>query len=107
MIETFAIRETSEAGVARVSLIGQLDLAGKPELRDRVGDLLDDDAVTGVVIDLGELTFVDSTGIGALIGCLRLAEGTGKDLRVVGAQGRVAGVLDLTGVTEFLAGGEV
>jgi anti-sigma B factor antagonist len=104
MAATLTIHGSCTAGVATVTLAGELDLAGKADLRAQVDTLLHDPAVTSVVLDLSRLTFVDSTGIGALVGCLRLADETGKGLRAAGAQGRVASLLDLTGVATLLTG---
>jgi len=49
------------------------------------------------------VSFLDSSGIGALVQCKRLAADAGKHIRVIGAAGQVADVLNLVGVTAFLA----
>jgi anti-sigma B factor antagonist len=100
----FAIRESSGLGVAHVYVSGEVDLAARSTLRGRVGTQLTDHAIKRVVIDLSGVTFLDSSGIGALVGCRRLADENGKVLEVTGAQGQVKAVLDLTGVSGMLAG---
>jgi anti-sigma B factor antagonist len=89
-------------GVARVAMEGELDLAAVPLLYDRIGMYLASDAVTEVLVDLSAATFLDSSGIGALIGCLRQADRCGKTFHVANAHGRVREVLDLTNVTTLL-----
>jgi anti-sigma B factor antagonist len=99
----FTIAESQHDGLIELALSGEIDLASVPAIRDRVSArLADSDA--GIVIDLTEVTFIDSSGIGALITCQRMATAAARTYRVVNAQGRVADVLDLTGVMQLLAG---
>ncbi|HWG00809.1 MAG TPA: STAS domain-containing protein [Trebonia sp.] len=89
--------ETAAAGadgaVLRVS--GEVDVYTAPQLRDRVVKLVDD-GVRHVIIDLQEVTFLDSTGLGALVGSLkRLREHDGS-LKLVTTAGRITQLLRLT-----------
>jgi anti-sigma B factor antagonist len=101
---SFAISDSKSGGIATIELVGEIDIAAKPALCEFVEKQLGDDSVTGVVVEVSRVTFLDSTGIGALIRCRREAETAGKTLRVHGVRGRVAAVLDLTGVTRLLTG---
>ena len=104
MDDHFTLRESQSDGVVQLRLGGELDLAAKPAVNDLVSRRLADAAITRLVIDLTDVTFIDSSGIGTLIGCRNLADRAGKTLQVIGAHGRVARVLDLTGVGELLRG---
>ena len=104
MNDHFTIRESQHDGIAEVHLGGELDLTAKPAVHSIVSRRLEDETITGLVLDLTDVTFIDSSGIGALIGCRNLAIVVGKPLRAVGAQGRVASVLVLTGVGALLDG---
>lgn len=104
MNDHFTIRESHIDGVAHVHLGGELDLTAKQAVSELVSRRLADAAITRLVIDLAGVTFIDSSGIGTLIGCRNLADRVGKSLRAIGAQGRVAKVLDLTGVGDLLRG---
>lgn len=89
-------------GVAGLRLAGELDLSTVPQLNDAI-DRLIAEGCRYLLLDLAELTFCDSTGIGAFVrGDNRLAAGGGW-LRVTGAAGRVARVLQVTGLAEVLA----
>jgi len=81
---------------------GEIDLATVPELRGHVDEVLAETAVTGIVLDLSEVTFLDSTGIGALINCRSRAHQAGKTLRVANPRGLVREVLTLTNVLPML-----
>jgi anti-sigma B factor antagonist len=56
-----------------------------------------------VRVDMAEVTFLDSTGIRALVQGYRTAQTRGSGLYVVGAQQWVAKVLEVTGVGPLLA----
>jgi len=49
-----------------------------------------------ILIDLGEIYFVDSSGLGSLIGCLKAARNVGGDLRIARPDKQVRSLLHLT-----------
>jgi anti-sigma B factor antagonist len=52
---------------ASLALSGDLDLATVDTVRTAVNDALRDVACTGISLDLAEVTFIDSTGLGTLV----------------------------------------
>lgn len=66
-------------------LIGELDAVGAGILAAAVGELARDDMIGKLVLDLGEVTFVDSSGLRVLLASERelLARGSGFGLRSV------------------------
>jgi anti-anti-sigma factor len=50
-----------------------------------------------LILDLGELTFIDSCGLRAILDARRRAEAIGYEIRVVGARQAVRRVFELTG----------
>ena len=91
-------------GTARLDVEGDLDLTTRSALVGHVDALLEDATVTGIVIDVSAVGFIDSSCIGALVGCKLNAEKTGRTLRVQGARGQVDEVFEMTGVTAILSG---
>jgi len=89
-----------EAGAVIVPR-GRLTLTTAPQLRDAVTDLVDAGR-TRLVVDLGGLEFVDSSGLGALVGGLRTTRAAGGDLRLANAAPQVATVLRLTNLDRVL-----
>lgn len=88
-------------GTATLVLNGDLDVSSVPRLRDVVQQAL----ATGepnVELDLGDVGFVDSTGLGVLIGAQRRAEESGQRFVLVSVSPSLQRVLDLTGVREML-----
>jgi anti-sigma B factor antagonist len=80
-----------------VDLRGEVDLASAPQFRRSLHDLVDQ-GHTRIAMDLTNLEFMDSTGLGVLIGCLkRLKEGEGA-LVLTGLRPAVARVFEVTGL---------
>jgi len=62
----------SDNGAAPVlALRGELDVATVPKFREALNRLAEDDSVHCVVVDLVEVTFIDSTGLMTLLNALR------------------------------------
>ena len=85
-----------------LQLDGELDFSTAGTFRSCLDHI--DPAVRSVVVDLADLTFMDSTGIGCFVQARRdLAVGL-RAFSVVNAPDRVRFVFDLTGLTELLLG---
>lgn len=94
----FSSRITEHSGAPVVSPTGEIDLYTAPEFREAV-----ESAVSRanpwkpvVVIDLSRVGFIDSSGVGVLIGCHRRLEGSGGELRVVAGEGPARKILRVT-----------
>jgi anti-sigma B factor antagonist len=88
-------------GWAVVRASGDLDLTTAPRLREAVVTIV----VNGqprVVLDLQAVDFVDSTGLGVLVGLLKRTRSQGGDLRLVSTRPSLRKVLDLTGLHHAL-----
>ena len=70
-----------------------------PALRDRIADLLDS-GQHQLVIDLGGVEFLDSTGLGVLVAGLNRAREVGGSLSLVCPQERVLKLFRITGLDE-------
>lgn len=101
-----SISTTGTAGAVRVSVAGEIDLASSGWLAREIESavaMAADQPDTTVVVDLSKVSFLDSSGINALITGSRLAGGAGR-FRVDGAAGLVREVLEFTGVWGHLSG---
>jgi anti-sigma B factor antagonist len=102
-------QEQDSAGTVVVKLFGEFDMAGCSNFEAAVKSLqsLNGDPLRKVVIDLAELTFIDSSGIRSLLDSKRRAEEHGLALVVrVPEAGQVRQVLELTGVDHVLDGAD-
>lgn len=97
MDEPFGVSVSGVGGVPVVSISGEVDVATAPILRDRLQELAAGGAST-VVVDLHDMTFLDSTGLGVLVGALKRSREGGGELYLVAAQPRILKLLDITGL---------
>lgn len=93
--------EGRPGGVAVVHLTGRLDLLSAADVKRRLAQAVAD-GYHRLVLDLGMVTFIDSSGLGAVIGALKDARVAGGDLRLarVGEQARL--ILELTTLDRVL-----
>lgn len=85
------------ASSATIVLRGELDLAGEPALTSEVRSVLDRLAPGGVcTVQLDEVTFVDSTGLGCLLRCASAASSAGVTWRCVRPSAPVLRLFELT-----------
>ncbi len=89
----------SEADRTVLEVAGEVDVYTGPTLRDRISDLLDGGA-HDLVVDLGRVDFIDSTGLGVLVGALNRARELGGSLQLICTQERVLKLLRITGLDQ-------
>jgi anti-sigma B factor antagonist len=85
-----------EQAATLVVLRGDLDLSTAPELRECLVKLIDDGA--RIVIDLEAVDFLDSAGLGILVGGLKRARSHGGELELVCTGQDVLKPLEITGL---------
>ena len=90
-----------QGDVAVIRLRGELDVHTTPTLRAAVDGALDAE-VGAVVLDLGDLTFVDSHGIGVIVGCYRAATSSGTALTIRDPSPAVEQILAITAIDRLL-----
>jgi anti-sigma B factor antagonist len=78
-----------------VAMEGELDLAAAPALQRELLALVAR-PVTALTLDLGDVTFLDSSGLGALYRTRQAADEMGIPLRLVEVPDHVLRVLDVT-----------
>jgi anti-anti-sigma factor len=97
-----AIDTQTRAGVTLLSLAGELDLAAEATVKGAVAAALAA-RPTAIIVDLGRLSFLDSTGVRCLIVARRDAAAAGVSLTVREAKGIVERVLTITGILPAFA----
>ncbi len=67
-------------GVARVRVVGEVDLSTAPDLKRALNDVISWGA-RGVLVDLSDATFIDSTTLGVLMGAVKRLRPSGRRAR--------------------------
>lgn len=89
-------------GTARtVRLGGSCDLATAPALRQTLHALTPPE-VHDVTLDVSGLEFIDSTGLGVVLGAMRRLREAGGTLAIAGAAGIVRRVLEITDLDKVI-----
>jgi anti-sigma B factor antagonist len=89
-------------GAGVVEVTGELDIYTAPQLKQCMLGLFEE-GVTQVVVDLGGVTFIDSTALGVLIGGVRRVNDAGGAMALVVSSRQVARVLAITGLDRVFA----
>ena len=97
----FALRSTPKGATLLVEIVGEVDMITAPTLSRAIES--PPDGTASVVIDLSEVTFLDSSGLNALVQARRLLSDLGVGLQVVvPPEGTIRRVFEITQLTEPL-----
>jgi anti-sigma B factor antagonist len=96
---TQATRLDTNCAVVEVS--GDLDLYGVSLVREALGDLYRAGRNL-IVVDMSRVEFMDSSGLGVIIGGVKRARAAGGELVLAGTQERETRILRVTGVVKVL-----
>lgn len=94
---TFEVARYGRWAVMRVS--GEIDMATAPKLRQQIQNVTSRNP-DGLVLDLEGVEFIDSTGLGVMVGAakrMRVADGS---LRIVSSQAHLSELFSLTRLDE-------
>jgi anti-anti-sigma factor len=92
------VRTHARGSTLEVIVAGNLDMAAALKLETRVDALLAEEDVQALELDLAQVEFVDSAGLGALLAVRDRAGQRGIDLAITSVSDRVRRILDLTGL---------
>lgn len=99
--EATAVRD---GGDLVISVVGDVDMHTAPRLRAFVQEAMALDAGTArVVVDLGDVPFLDSSGMGALLASKRIAEGLDAAFCLRRPSDRLRSLLRVTALERILA----
>jgi anti-sigma B factor antagonist len=80
-----------------LDVAGEVDVYSAPTLRDRIAELLES-SEPSLIVDLSEVSFLDSTGIGTLVAGLNRAVQLGGTLSLVCGHERILKLFRITGL---------
>ncbi len=98
----FSLRTQRRDTSLEVAAAGELDMTGAFKLESGLDPLLEDESVDSLQLDLSEVAFVDSAGLGALLALRERAQDRGIALEIAAASDPVRRLLDLTGLGDAL-----
>jgi anti-sigma B factor antagonist len=97
-----SIRTTlADDGTVTVTVIGEVDFSNADEVAEGIRDAITDWSPPTIRVDLRDASFIDSTGLGALIDGYRSATESDIQFLVINPSPTFRRVLSVTGLSEF------
>lgn len=93
----FDMRTDVRGETATVHLTGDLDVAAAPDVRDQIVRLVSEGR-NHIVFDCGALEFIDSTGLGVLIGARARCLAANGAVTLTGVKPALQRLLTVTGI---------
>ena len=84
------------------NLIGELDHHSAEEVRAKIDDRIERDNIKKVIMDFKEVTFMDSSGIGVVIGRLKKIKNRDGKVCITNVNKRVDKVFTLSGLYKII-----
>lgn len=78
-----------------VELVGEMDAAGCADIRPTLEQLLEDAAEKNILLDLGQVSFIDSSGIGAIVFLFKRLKSKGQSLELTNVSGQPRELIEL------------
>ena len=95
----FEVTESEQPGVPVLDVRGEIDVATSPQFQELLTELISQ-RPEFLIVNLTDVSFIDSTGLGVLVGAVRDVRAAGGDLRLVATQPQIIKLFELTGLNE-------
>ena len=88
-----------EEDYAALEITGEIDVYTAPKLREKLIELVSDGSYY-LIVDLEKVDFLDSTGLGVLVGGLKRVRNHDGSLKLVCTQEKILKIFRITGLTK-------
>ena len=92
-MEIFKETVNNKIGVLKVT--GRLDASAVKKLKENVNSMITS-KITCLVLDMSGVNFIDSSGLGSLVSCLRMVNSENGDIRLAALQDQIRSLIELT-----------
>ena len=83
-------------------LNGDFDAQGTQEIRQSLKNVVDNPEPKSIVLDIGGVSFIDSSGVGAIVFLFKRLKVQGRKLRITAANGQPAELLKMLRVNKAI-----
>jgi anti-sigma B factor antagonist len=98
-VVSFNAEVITAADCAVLRVTGEIDVYTAPELRQQVIHLVDN-GIRHIIGDLRDVDFLDSTGLGVMVGSLKRLRVHQGSLKLVASDGRILDLFKVTGLSQ-------
>lgn len=87
--------------IERFKIVGEIDAFTAPKLKERLDSI---EKVEGMQaeLDLSEVNYMDSTGLGVFVGFYKAVKANGGHVRITGVNARLQRLFEITGLNEVM-----
>ena len=85
-----------------LEITGEIDIYTSPNLRETLRSILDE-KIADIRLDCKNLDYIDSTGLGVLIGVLKKLKNENKNIIIVNPKENISKLLKITGLDKIFA----
>lgn len=96
-----AVEITVKGEVVTAYLSGDIDHHSAADMRERIDNAIDCNMPSALIMDFGGVSFMDSSGIGLIMGRYRNLQKTGAQLHITGATSQIEKVMKLAGMSRL------
>lgn len=89
----------NEDKVQTIKLIGDLDVYSEDEFKSFIDEEIDPNK--DITIDLKDLEYLDSTGLGMFMNIYKMVNENGKDIKIINAKDNIKKLFKITDLTEL------
>ncbi len=94
-----SLETTREGDVTIVAVGGEIDVYTAPKLRDKITELVGENTFD-IMVDMEHVEFLDSTGLGVLVGGLKKVRAQGGSMEIICNQDRLLKIFRITGLAK-------
>lgn len=91
------IKTQQDEGVCTLALDGEVDVYTAPKLKEHLVSAIED-GCSNVIIDMNQVSFIDSSGLGVLVSALRRARERDGAVRIVCDRDNILKIFRITGL---------
>jgi len=96
------LKNEIKGDVLTVTFAGELDEHIADPVKEKLDSLFTNPKITKIVFNMSELTFMDSTGLGIIIGRYKKLKGTNKQIFIARPSPGIDKLLKLSGIYEII-----
>ena len=97
-----SIQITSTPVRLTITLSGEIDHHNAAALRLEADEAIQSSMAKNIRLDFGDVTFMDSSGIGFVLGRYRIAESCGANIEIINLSGRLYNMMKLAGLEKLV-----
>ncbi|MBP2642144.1 MAG: anti-sigma-factor antagonist [Firmicutes bacterium] len=99
---TLNISTVLKQGALIVRIDGEMDLNGTDQFRNTIDSALENSQVKYLIISLKGVSFIDSSGVGVILGRYKKISAVGGKLLIANVKPQVARILDVSGLLRII-----